>query len=96
MGEPKYQTQPEFILREIGEEAVLVPVGAVGELENCIISLNDTYCFIWKQFQEPNTLSSVIAEAQKQYDAPDGVIEKQVGEAVEEFTKRAVLKVVDE
>ena len=32
MDEKKYQTQPEFILREIGNETVLVPIGVTGEL----------------------------------------------------------------
>lgn len=88
----KYQTQPEFILRELCGESVLVPIGAVGELENCIISLNETYSFIWKQFVQPNTISAVIDIAKEQYDAPEGLIEQQVTEAVQELVNRSILK----
>ncbi|MBR1477202.1 MAG: PqqD family protein [Lachnospiraceae bacterium] len=94
MSEPKYQTQPEFILREIGDEAVLVPVGAVGELENSIINFNETYSFIWKQFEEPHTISEAIENARREYEAPEGVIEEQVKGAVDELIKRGVLKAV--
>ncbi|MBR1742603.1 MAG: PqqD family protein [Lachnospiraceae bacterium] len=96
MKEPKYQTQPEFILREIGNETVLVPVGVTGELENCMISLNETYGFLWKQFQEPCTVSKAIENARDRYEDPEGLMERQIREAVEEFVKRSVLKVVEE
>ncbi len=86
-----YQVHPDFVLREIGDEAVLVPVGDANNFENCIISLNDTYCFIWKQFQKPNTIEAVTARALEEYEAPEGLIERQVREAVEELIKRAVL-----
>ena len=95
MDEKKYQTQPEFILREIGNETVLVPIGVTGELENCMISLNDTYAYIWKQFQTPNTISEVIKNAREEYDAPEGLIETQIRGAVDEFLKRSVLKEVE-
>ena len=91
MAEILYQVHPDFVLREIGDEAVLVPVGDANDFENCVISLNDTYCFIWKQFQEPNTIEAVTAQALGQYEAPEGLIELQVKEAVEELIKRSVL-----
>lgn len=92
MSEKKYQVSSAFILREIGGEAVLVPVGDVGELENSIISLNETYCFIWKQFQTPNSVKQVIQSAREQYEAPEGLIEKQIQESVQAFVERAVLE----
>ena len=86
-----YQVHPDFVLREIGDEAALVPVGDANDFENCIISLNDTYCFIWKQFQEPNTIETVTALALEQYEAPEDLIKLQVKEAVDELIKRSVL-----
>ena len=91
MAEILYQVHPDFVLREIGDEAVLVPAGDANDFENCIISLNDTYCFIWKQFQEPNTIETVAAQALEQYEAPEGLIKLQVKEAVEELIKRSVV-----
>ncbi len=94
MEEPKYQTQPEFIFREIGKDSVLVPVGVTGSLENSMIYLNETYAFLWKQFQTPCTVSEVIQRAKEQYEDSDGIMEDQIRGAVKDFVKFAVIKEV--
>ena len=38
----RYQVNPNFILREVAQEAVLVPVGDAGRFEGTMISLNAT------------------------------------------------------
>ena len=96
MSDIKYVTTPDFILREIGDEAVLVPIGDVGELENSIITLNDTYAFIWRQFNESRTMPEVIEAAHREYDDPEGIMERQITEASDELIKRGILKAVNE
>ena len=61
----KYRANPDFLLREVAGEAVLIPVGEAGVFENSVISLSDTCSFLWKLFQEPHTEEEVIAEAKK-------------------------------
>ena len=51
--EKKYQNNPNYILREIENECVLVPVDESCIVTNGIISLNDTSAFLWKCFQTP-------------------------------------------
>ena len=51
----KYRANPDFLLREVAGEAVLIPIGEAGVFENSVISLNDTCSFLWKLFQEPRT-----------------------------------------
>ena len=53
--ERKFKANPDFLLREVAGEAVLIPVGEAGVFENSVISLNDTCSFLWKLFQEPRT-----------------------------------------
>ncbi|MCR5453335.1 MAG: PqqD family protein [Lachnospiraceae bacterium] len=95
MAEPKYVTSSDFILREIGEEYVLVPVGDVGDLENSMISFNETYTFIWKQFETPATVSEVIEVARQEYEDPEGLMERHIREASEELVKRSIIKAVE-
>ena len=38
--ERKYKANPDFLLREVAGEAVLIPVGEAGVFENSVISLN--------------------------------------------------------
>ena len=40
--ERKFKANPDFLLREVAGEAVLIPVGEAGVFENSVISLNDT------------------------------------------------------
>lgn len=83
---------PDFLLREIGGEAVLVPVGEAGVFENSVISLNDTCRFLWQQFQTPRSVADVIAAAKEEYDDPDGVMEQGIHQFVKEYLQYGLLK----
>jgi len=88
----KYRANPDFLLREVAGEAVLIPVGEAGVFENSVISLNDTCSFLWKLFQEPRTEEEVIAEAKKEYSDPDGEMEQGIRSFIEEFVRYGLLK----
>ena len=88
----KYIANPDFLLREVAGEAVLIPVGEAGVFENSVISLNDTCSFLWKLFQEPRTEEEVIAEAKKEYSDPDGEMEQGIKSFIEEYVKYGLLK----
>ncbi len=90
--ERKYKANPDFLLREVAGEAVLIPVGEAGVFENSVISLNDTCSFLWKLFQEPRTEEEVIAEAKKEYSDPDGEMEQGIKSFIEEYVKYGLLK----
>ena len=81
----KYRANPDFLLREVAGEAVLIPVGEAGVFENSVISLNDT-------FQEPRTEEEVIAEAKKEYSDPDGEMEQGIRSFIEEYVRYGLLK----
>lgn len=88
----KYRANPDFLLREVAGEAVLVPVGEAGIFENSVISLNETCCFLWKLFQQPRTVEDVIAEARKEYSDPDGEMEQGIRDFMREYLQYGLLK----
>ena len=88
----KYRANPDFLLREVAGEAVLIPVGEAGVFENSVISLNDTCSFLWKLFQEPRTEEEVIAEAKTEYSDSDGEMEQGIRSFIEEYVKYGLLK----
>lgn len=88
----KYIANPDFLLREIGGDAVLVPLGDTGIFTNSMLSLNETCVFLWKAFQTPKTVDEVIALAKAEYEAPEGIIEKEVKIFVSEYVKYELLK----
>ena len=87
-----FKANPNFLLREVAGEAVLVPVGEAGIFENSVISLNETCRFLWQLFQQPRTMEDVIAEARKEYSDPDGELEQGVKDFVREYLRYGLLK----
>ena len=87
----KFRANPDFLLREVAGEAVLIPIGEAGVFENSVISLNDTCCFLWKLFQTPRTIEDVIAEAKKEYTDPDGIMEQGINSFVCEYLNHGLL-----
>jgi len=88
----RFKANPDFLLREVAGESVLVPVGEAGIFENSVISLNETCSFLWKLFQEPRTEEDVIAEARKEYSDPDGEMEQGIKDFIREYLKYGLLK----
>lgn len=67
-----------FLLRQVGENHIVVPVGSQSVDFRCIITLNETGAFIWKQLQTPCTEQDLVAALVAEYDAPQNVIAADV------------------
>ena len=83
--EKKYQNSPNYILREIEEECVLVPIDEGCIISNGIISLNETSAFLWKCFETPKTIAEVIAEAKAEYEDPNNELEFHINGYVQQY-----------
>ena len=88
----KYIANSDFLLREIGGDAVLVPLEDDGIFANSMLSLNETCLFLWKAFSEAKTKDEVVALAKQEYDAPEGIIEKEIQIFIEEYLKYGLLR----
>lgn len=87
----RYKANPDFLLREIGGEAVLVPLGDVGVFENTMLSLNETCAFLWKVFQFPKTAQEAIDEAKEAYEGDASEIEQGVLNFIKDYEKYKLL-----
>lgn len=88
----RFKANPNFLLREIAGEAVLIPLGEAGVFENSVISLNESCSFLWQLFQTPRTAEEAIAEAKREYDDPDGVLEQGVYQFIKEYFQYELLR----
>ena len=88
----RFKANPNFLLREIAGEAVLIPVGEAGIFENSVISLNESCSFLWRLFQTPRTAEEAVAEAKKEYSDPDGVLEQGVYQFIKEYLQYDLLR----
>ena len=91
-GGRRFKANPDFLLREVGGEAVLVPIGEAGVFENSVISLNETCSFLWKFFQEPRSQEEAIAEARKEYSDPEGEMEQGIKDFIREYLRYGLLR----
>lgn len=78
ISERKYKANPNFLLREIGGECVLVPVGDAGVFDNSLISLNDSFGFLWKFFQDAHTVSQAVDAVLEQYSCSKSEAEQDI------------------
>lgn len=79
-----FKVSNDYLLREIAGEYVLVPVGDGAERFNGMLALNETFKYIWNQFEEPHTINEVIKKAQEDFEGVDGQIENDICRFVEE------------
>lgn len=92
----QYKANENYLLRKIAGEAVLVPVGKGAEQFNGMITLNETFEFIWKQFQKPNTIHEVVEAAKLEYTTEDDMIERDVRRFVAESVQYGFLVNISE
>lgn len=76
--EKPYVASEDYILRRIAGESVLVSLADNHFLGNSILSLNDTFAFLWELYQQPRMLEEIIAAAREEYEDPDGKLETHI------------------
>ena len=73
-----------FLLRHVGENHIVVAVGAAAVDFRSIITLNETGAFLWERLTEETTEDALVAALLSEYDC-DEVTAKQ---AVAGFVKK--------
>lgn len=72
------------MLRGIAGEFVLIPVGDGAEQLNGMLSLNETFKYIWDQFEQPHTIKEVVLKTKNDFDDVNDQIEYDICRFVEE------------
>lgn len=89
----KYRINPDFILREIAGEYMIIPTGGDNVFSNAVMAPNETAVFLWEAFQQPSTIQDVVVEAMQKYDAT----EEQIYNSISNFVKQSLeFKVLEE
>ena len=72
-----------FVLRKVGGESVVVPVGEMSKSFHGMINLNETGAFLWAFFTEDHTVEEGVAVLLAEYE-----VEEEIARAdVETFAK---------
>ena len=75
---------PEFLLRDVADSLVLVPVGAATERFPGMITLNETGKLLWEALETEQTVETLTAKLLEEYD----VTREQAQTDVEAFVNK--------
>ncbi|HOW86147.1 MAG TPA: PqqD family protein [Candidatus Aminicenantes bacterium] len=87
-----YRPSEEVVVREIEGETVIVPLtSGVGDLEDELLTLNETGRAVWARLDGSRPLAEIIRDLEAAYDAPDGVIREDVIGLLQELCDRRMI-----
>lgn len=72
-----------FVLREVGGESVVVPVGEMSKVFHGMINVNETGVFLWKFFSENHSIDEGVAALLEEYDVEEAIARADVEKFVE-------------
>ena len=75
-----------FVIREVGGETVVVPVGAMSKHFHGMINLNETGAFLWRFFQEEHTLEEGVTALLAEYEVDDKLAKCDVEKFIQTLT----------
>ncbi len=82
-----------FLLRHLGDEAMVVAIGEASKSFNGMIRLNETGAFYWKELERGTTEQDLIAKTLERYE---GVDEAAACHDVHEFIQSISIAITEE
>ena len=95
LSEKRYQISPNYLLREIGGEHVIVPVGEECVISNAVMNPNASAVFLWKAFQDPSTVDQVVQKGLQEYEVDEATLRNAVQRFVKEMLMLRILEEMD-
>ena len=86
------EIKKDMIMRKVGNETILVPMGNALKEHNGLFMLSETACFLWEQLPD---CSSVLELAEKLYNEYDVSQEQALADTQEFVNKLSELKIID-
>lgn len=81
-----------FVLKNIGDNYIVVPVGAQTVDFRCMITLNETGAFLWKLLENEQTEETLIGALLGEYEVTEDIAKKDVAAFVDNLRNSALLE----
>ena len=81
-----------FVLRVVGGENVVVPVGEMSKVFHGMINLNDTGAFMWKFFTNEHTVDEGVEALCSEYEVSEEQAKTDVQKFVDVLAKNGFLE----
>ena len=72
------KTHPDFILRQIAGENILVPCGEAAKRLSGLINLNSTAAFIWQNLNDAKDLDELTARVMENFEVDEETARRDV------------------
>lgn len=80
-----------FLVRQVGDNHVVVPVGVQAVDFRCIITLNEVGAFLWEKLSADNTVASLVEALLAEYDVTADVATADVERFVAALREKNLL-----
>ena len=76
-----------FVLRVVGGESVVVPVGEMSKKFHGMINLNETGAFLWQFYTEEHTLDEGVNALLSEYEVEETLARADVEQFIQTITE---------
>ena len=76
----RYRAHPDFLLREVAGEALLMPTGTA--MSGMMLSLSETAAFLWRLLETPKTVQDLVFAARAEYADDSDAIRSGIREFI--------------
>ena len=80
-----------FLLRQVGDNQIVVPVGAQSVDFRCIITLNELGAFLWQKLGEDCTVADLVEAILSEYDVTAAIATADVERFVAALREKNLL-----
>ena len=87
----RFQTNPNYIHRNIAGKSVLISVGGNIANFNGYIQLNETAAFLWQQLDTPKTIPELVSAMREEFDVSKEAALADVKEFLDELAKSGMV-----
>ena len=92
--EVKYIANPDYILREIVGEYMLIPTGKLSMTKNGVITISESAAYLWKKMNEGKTIIELCELLLEEYEIDRETALSDVKELVDSMCEVAAISII--
>ena len=81
-----------FVLTDVGQDTIAVPVGSLSKELHGIVRLNETGAFIWHCLEQDQTTEQIVERMLSEYDIDAETARRAVQEIVDKLAHHGLLE----
>ena len=85
----RYRANPDFLMRTIAGETLLMPTGSA--MSGMMLPLSETAAFLWRLLQESRSAEDLILAAQTEYEDSEGILESSIRDFISIHVKSGLI-----